>query len=636
MSARKSPLVAALAIAACEGAGAPPGAPPGELATPEGVPAGRGGVFAIEDPPRFEPPPVPALERPSGAERPAVARPTPYRPIAVEPPSEGEGSLFVPDPLPPEPPELRFADLTLRANLVGDLAGTYPRTLGTGGGVAAVDLDGDGDLDLIVTGDDADTRFYRNDGDFRFADVTGAWSLSGYDHALAVAVGDCDGDRDLDVFLSRWGGSRLLRADGPGVFTDISFESGAGAGEHLGSASRFLDLDGDGDLDLLQLRYRTWLDVGLVPELPRVLLNDGGCRFDEVPDALGLGPVVGLGLGSLDYDGDGDLDLALASDFGMHYVPSTLFENVGGRYEDAGPRLGIQPRIYGMGVGTGDFDNDGRVDLTISNFFKDPLYRNLPAGFHEQATLRGTDNAWYVDLSMPPGVFRYFDPNSADARERELAAFVEEWTGGRPAEPRSFMKVNWSLEPGDFDADGLLDLFVTSGKIGATGNFPEGTFQPDALFHNRGPGGFVGMGAVAGVAGGGRGRGAVAADLDGDGDLDLAVFNTYRREQGQPHHSLFRNESRQGHWLKLDLVGAPPNTHGVGARIEVRTGGVTQVRERHLGTSNFGANADLVHVGLGPVTAVDELIVRWPDGTVDRVEDVVVDRTLTLVQGSAP
>ncbi len=621
---RPRPSLLLLLATACGGA-------PGEAPPSSGV-AQRPPVLA---PPQGAPPPQPA--RPDA---PSVRRPGPIEaprepsaPVVTAPreptirPARlpvGEGAWEPPPPpLPPPPVPIRFTDRGAQAAFAFDAGTAYPRTLGTGGGFAVFDADADGDLDVFLTSDAGLSTAYRNDGGFLLREATQALGLSGHDHVVAVALGDCDGDGDLELFLSRWGESRLLRNDGPGSFADITQEAGLLVGDRLGSASVFLDLDHDGDLDLLQSLYRDWESVALVPVPPRVFLNDGACGFTEDAFALGLPAGITLGLGPVDADRDGDLDLAIANDFGMHHVPSGLFtwDEAQGRFEDTMAFSRAQARVYGMGATGADFDGDGWPEILFSNFFVNPFFHAIGGGrFQEEAELRGVDDAWYLDPQQTPGVMRWFDPASEYELERQLATYVEDWTGTRPANPQSFMKVNWALEPGDFDADGALDLFVTSGKIGANGGFPEGLFQPDALFRNTGGAQFEDVAREAEIADRRPGRGAAVADLDGDGALDVLVFHAWRREQPNAAHGVYRNVTQTpGAWLKVQLRGAAPNTWAVGAHVEVRAGARSWHRWRLLGSSNFSAVADDLHVGLGAAASIDELVVTWPDGLVTTV-----------------
>jgi hypothetical protein len=552
-----------------------------------------------------------------------------------------------------------------------------------GHGAAMLDADGDGRLDLLFLGPDR-VALYRNQGDWRFADVTAGSGLAQQGYWQGVATGDVDGDGRVDLYLCGYGVQALYRNRGGGRFADVTAASGltaSGGGAEVpwSTSAAFADVDGDGWLDLYVGRY-----VRFGPGTPQLcdtdqpgvrsvcppkvyepqrgvlFRNQGGRRFRDETRARGLATAHGnaLGVAFGDEDGDGWPDLAVAND----ELPGDLFHNRGGgRFANVGAASGTaydaDGRVHaGMGVDWGDLDNDGRLDLAVTTFWgeADCLYRNDGGGlFHDVAG------------------------------ETELARV------GRPY-------VGFGVKFFDLDNDGDNDLVIANGHVADNADRlrrGDRYAQPTLLFRNDG-GRFHDITAAAGPAFTRPivGRAVCAGDLDDDGRVDLVITNlegpplllrnrvpasrrdvgrvvgrptpaASRREAGHSEPAKKAGEPRFGraadsgggrppgeaaekgaepcgHWLEVSLSGAPPNRQAIGARVTVRAGQQLQVREVTTAGSYLSASDVRLHFGLGArgdgaSAAVDEITVRWPSrrgaaahGT--RRRNVAADRRITL------
>ena len=490
-----------------------------------------------------------------------------------------------------------------------------------GGGLAVLDAEGDGDLDLYwVNGaalDDslgAGNALYRNDGDRGFEDVAASAGVEGRGWGMGALAADFDNDGDPDLYVTCLTRNLLFRNEG-GRFTELGtqagvdlplWSTGAGAG----------DYDLDGDLDLYVSNYvdfdpdsvahlgTRWKGVpafigplGLRP-LPDRLYRNEGDRFTDVSAPSGVSDVApGYGLGVLfvDLDVDGDADLYVANDSS----PNFLFRNdSGGRFSERGLTARASHGAMGnaqagMGVAAGDYDGDGSPDLLVTNFDDDynTLYRNRGSGSFE-------DVSFAAGLARPGLPFVGFG-----------AAFL------------------------DFDRDADLDLFVANGhvypQIDTSGT--NSTYaQADHLFANL-------SGRFERVLDQGSdpfgppraSRGAAVVDFDDDGDLDLFVANLDDRP------ALYRNDAPGGNWLGLRLEGVSCNREAVGARVVVAAGGRRQVRQSVRGSSFLSSEDPRLHFGLGEATRVDSVTVHWPGGSAQTLTDVPPNQYLAVRQPGA-
>lgn len=502
------------------------------------------------------------------------------------------------------------------------------------GGVGVLDYDGDGWLDVYCVqggpflpdpraarGND---RLFRNKGNGAFEDVTeqsGIAALTrGYGHG--VAVGDYDNDGRPDLFLTRWRSYALCRNKGDGTFEDLTDRTGLGGDRDWPTSAVFADLDNDGDLDLYVCHYLVF-DVDSpnlcaqgdrdgayecsprdYPALPdHIFRNDGG-RFVDVSDWAGITAADrdgrGLGVLAADLDDDGRIDLFVANDTTANF----LFLNRGEfRFEESALSAGVAANSNGgfqagMGAACGDLDGDGRLDLSVTNFFA------------ESTTFF---------RSLGPGVFA--DQTAAVG----LAA------------PSRFL-LGFGIVFLDVNNDSRLDLLTANGHI--NDRRPQYPWTMPAQLLIGTPGGK--LQDVTHQAGPSfqslhLGRGLAAADLDNDGRIDALLLAqneplVYLHNQTPTEPERDRS-LRSGHYLTLQLQGLASNRDGVGARVAVSAGGRNQVAARVGGGSFQSASDPRLHFGLGEAERIDWLEVRWPSGRIDRHLDLEADTGYLIREG---
>lgn len=499
-------------------------------------------------------------------------------------------------------------------------------------GAAFFDAEGDGDQDLYLLNGrdltrpiDADTpanAFYRNDGLGRFEDESAATGLGDRRYSCGVAAGDVDNDGDVDLYVTNFDGENALFRSQDGLrYEDVAREAGVEGSPRFESSCAFVDIDADGWLDLyvtiytsttmednpvcrmarrnggdLIRRYCVPDELDPVPDLLYHNLGDG--RFEDVSESSGIASVLGrsLGVACGDYDDDGDQDLFVACD----RTPNLLFENRGtGFFVERGFAAGVshdpggRPR-GGMGTTSADFDGDGHLDVAVTYFEREQngFYRNLG---DQSFTDRGDANG---------------------------------------AGPPSYDLVGWGIEFFDIDFDGDLDALLVNGHlIENVSDFREPISsygQRNLLLRNDGGGLFVSVGAGAGpgLALEHVSRGLATADVDGDGDVDALVCNLFG-----PPDLLINETPRKGrHWLGVRLVGSTSNRDAIGARIVVETEDGTQLREVRSGQSYESQSELVARFGLGSRERVRRVGVRWPSGKQSLLEDVPADQVLEIVE----
>jgi hypothetical protein len=501
----------------------------------------------------------------------------------------------------------------------------------TGTGAAFFDFDGDGRLDVFLVngttlegfpkGQEPTNHLYRNRGDGTFEDVTarsGLGTVTGW--GQGVCTGDVDDDGDADVFVTYYGQNRLFRNAGEGRFEDVTARAGlTDTRLRWGTGCAFFDYDRDRRLDLLVANYIDLdLETAATPEsglcrykgvkvacgppgLPggknALFRNRGDGTFEDVSARAGIlkaSGTYGLGVSTLDFDDDGWTDVYVANDSN----PSALYRNNhDGTFTDIGVTAGCaysqdgKPQA-GMGVGVGDYDRNGTMDIFKTNFAGDTstLYANTGTGSCDDRTFAG-------------GI-------GVNTR----------WLG-------------WATGFVDLDNDGWLDLFLANGHV-----YPEVSQlkteaayrQRKVVYRNRG-GRFedvterLGEPATSPRAA----RGAAFGDYDDDGDVDILVNNVHEPPD------LFRTEADPArHWALLKLVGTLSNRDAIGARVAAVAGGVTQWQEVRGGGSYISQNDLRVHFGLGAAARLDRVWVRWPNGLEEEFTDVPADRVHTLKEGT--
>ncbi|MBN2270581.1 MAG: CRTAC1 family protein [Sedimentisphaerales bacterium] len=520
------------------------------------------------------------------------------------------------------------------SNVTKETGVTFIHTDGSGGqryivetvcaGLALFDYDNDGDEDIYFlngaplkgtkVSKPPTNALYRNDGNFKFTDVTKEAGVGDTGFALGVAAADYDNDGDLDIYINNYGPNVLYRNNGDGTFSDVTAEAGVANGDKVGAAAMFLDMDKDGDLDLFVGNYVIFtyenhspqstngipMYAGPMdyPSRPNDLYrNNGDGTFTNVSIESGIAAHKGSGMGGVcaDYDNDGDTDIRILNDVDSDF----LFENDGtGKFEEVGLLSGLAYNMHGkpmgsMGVDCGDYDNDGWLDFFQTSYNKETtlLYKNLNGKLFEDVTLA---------------------------------------TG---AGEGTYPHVTWGTGLVDFDNDGDKDIFVACGHIQDNIELFDNTgtyLVENILLMNTGDGKFVNVSKESGDGMKVKlsSRGAVFDDLDGDGDIDAVILNS-RREP-----TILRNDSQNSnHWVRIRLRGVKTNRDGVGARVKVTAGDLAQIDEVHSGRSYQSHYGMCLHFGLGKREKIDRIKVRWIGGGVDVIENVAVDQRLTITEG---
>ncbi len=481
-----------------------------------------------------------------------------------------------------------------------------------GSGACWLDYDQDGYLDLyLVNGSTLDqlqgkvaakqtNHLYRNLRNGTFADVTAKAGVSGRGWGFGCVAADYDNDGHVDLLVTNFGPNILYRNRGDGTFTDVTARAGVAGGNIWHAGAGFADYDRDGDLDLFVPGYLEFNAQS--PELktceyrgvsvhacgplgyrgaPDTLYrNNGDGTFTDVTAIAGMADrklYFGFQAVWEDFNNDGWPDLFVGNDSNPNYYYRNKRD---GTFEEAGTTSGLAYSADGkemssMGVAVGDYDHDGWMDVFVTTFAGDNyvLFHNDGAGF-------------FTDVSFPAGV-------------------------GEPTVPY----LGWATAFLDYDNDGHLDLFCANGHVypEVDGRIRETYRQPLQLLRNLGNGKFADGSAAAGFKAlkPVSARGGAYADFDNDGDLDLVISAmdsppVFLRNDGA-------GPADGAQWLRLTLEGVKSNRAGVGARVRVTAGGMTQSASPRAGESYLSSHDPRLHFGLGKAREAD-VEISWPSG----------------------
>ena len=547
--------------------------------------------------------------------------------------------LLIPQTAPPpgEKPIAQFVDIAEKAGL------TFTNVFGgvdtkkyiietTGTGIAILDYDNDGWPDIFIVngttleglpaGKAPTSHLYHNNHNGTFTDVTMKAGLTHAGWGQGVCVGDYDNDGFPDLYVTYYGKNILYHNNGNGTFTDVSAKAHvAGSGKVWGTGCAFLDYDRDGHLDLMVANYVNF-DLATTPgpgERPSCMWkgtpvmcgprglpssknilyhNLGNGTFEDVTVKAHIDKTDGhysFSVSTLDYDDDGWTDIFIACDS----TPSILYHNNhDGTFTDVAVLAGAAfnedgKEQAGMGSTVGDFNGDGKLDIFKTNFSDDT-----------STLLRNNGDGTFDDVTYAAGL------------------------------GTNTQYLGWGVMFFDFDNDGWPDLLLVNGHV-----YPEVDAQhlgssfrePRILYHNNGNGTLtdVSQSSGPGINKASSSRGLAIGDLWNNGQLSAVISNM----SAEP--SLLVNELRSAnHWIAIRTVGTKSNLDGIGARIRVKAGSRTLIDEVRSGSSYISNNDMRVHFGLGAVTKVDWVEIRWPSGLLERFDNPPIDIIQTFKEGT--
>lgn len=536
-------------------------------------------------------------------------------------------------PVPAGAPEIRitFEDLIAKSGIHFQLKNSIsPQRFSIEtmlGGVAVFDYNNDGLLDIFFTNgaaipslEKADpsfwNRLYRNNGDGSFTDVTEKAGVQGIGYSMGVAIGDYDNDGFEDIYIAGVNRNQLLHNNGNGTFTDLTDKAGVfgtepGKGKPWAVAAGWFDFNNDGRLDLLVINYldyniadaklcsldgvRAYCAPGNFKGTANILYrNNGDGSFTDVSESSHIAQYVGKGMGLAfaDYDNDGFMDVFVSNDTSPNFL---LHNNGNGTFKDVALEQGVAYTadgsvVAGMGADFRDLNNDGLPDIFHTAMFGNtfPIYKNSGGQFD--------------DVTEPSG----------------LTAFSRRMTA-------------WGTGIYDLDNDGNKDIFVAGGAIldNELEVLHRPTKIPDGILRNNGNFTFTDVSPTAGraILDPRQHRGAAFGDLRNNGQIDIVV-NTLN---DQPQ--LLSNTTSTGnHWIELNLVGTKDNRDGIGTSVKITTSEGVQYNHATTAIGYNSASDKRVHFGLGKAEMVQKIELSWPTGVKQVLTNVKADQILTITE----
>lgn len=482
-----------------------------------------------------------------------------------------------------------------------------------GGGAAFLDYNQDGFIDIYACSGTwiegfiksekpaelSGNKLFRNKGDGTFEDVTRKAGVGGPWYSMGVSAADFNNDGYTDLYISNYGPNVLLKNNGNGTFTDITKRANVAGGKECSIGATWLDYDNDSYLDLYVgnfLEFDPDYKYYYAPDgFPGPLAydaqkdvlyhNNGDGTFEDVTEKMGIIDIDGraMGVGSTDYDDDGWVDIYVANDHTLNY----LWHNEGGkRFVNNGTMSGTAFSQAGeatvsMSVDYADFNDDGLIDLFVSDDTYCSLYENLGNGIF-------VDKGIASNISMAAAQF-----------------------------------VGWSSSFLDYDNDGDVDIFKTNGALKHLYG------QEDQLFENMGGGKFRDISLELGEYFQRElvGRGACIGDYDNDGDLDIFIMNLN-------DYSVFlrNNKGNNNNWLIIKLTGTTSNRDGIGSKVRLTSGGKTQTALRKSTTGYLSQNDPRIHFGLSKNEMADRIEIKWPSGKIQILENIKANQILEVIE----
>lgn len=535
-----------------------------------------------------------------------------------------------------QPPGIKFSEVGRAAGIHGVTicGGSEKKFLveSNGSGLCWLDYNNDGWMDLyIVNGSRLEymrmpppqeerprNYLYRNNAGTTFTEVAVEAGVAGYGWGTGCAAADYDNDGWTDLMVANFGPNLLFRNNGNRTFTDVAAPAGVQGGWEWHTGVAFADYDRDGHLDLYVAAYGDPSQMmgepkecefrgakvfcgpkGLRGGYDTLYRNNRDGTFSDVTRSAGVAeekPLHGFAVVFEDFSGDGWPDIFVSNDMERNYLYINKFD---GTFEEQGVLAGLAYPDEGraqanMGVAVGDYDRNGTMDLFVTTFSDDhyTLFRNEGEGL-------------FIDLTSPAGL-------------------------GSP----TYSYLGWGTFFADFDNDGLLELLATNGHV-----YPQVDQIPEyssryrqrlLIFRQSSLGRFREIGEEAGLNNLPlfSSRAAARADYDNDGALDVVYSNL----DAPP--TLLRNSTRPlGRWITVRTLGTRSNRGGVGARVKVVAGSLTQYDSVRAGGSYLSSDDPRLHFGLGAAEKVDLMEIRWPSGTVDKLENLTPNQFLVIQEG---